>query len=393
MGTKTVLISIIVAAIAAMILRYHEECELLEVPKLAWEKIVSILEHNKGVISEDGIAKFADLQLAAIDMTEAKKNSKETADKIYKALNEVGFACLVNIPGFEPDLLLQHTKWYFDLPLEVKMKMAKNAFRPGNKNAYRGYFPVIPGGHSFKEALEFGAFFDQSSKIRKAPGTDRPLMRDIVRESNIWPVTGNETADLEFKTFMTRTYKFYSDVAKDVTHLMAEGLGLSPDYFDRSFGPEQLATLRLLHYPTRINETDLPEEAKDGDIRITTGEHHDSSFLTVLATFENQGLQVKLSDEGPWLNIPLNKNALVINIGALLSDMVDGKFKATNHRVIDVGTDRYSVPFFYEMHFDGDVSKSLSGKEINTIKKYGPWMTNRTSMFAEYSTTDFGIAD
>ena len=26
-------------------------------------------------------------------------------------------------------------------------------------------------------------------------------------------------------------------------------------------------------------------------------------------------------------------------------------------------------------------------------KKYGPWMTNRTSMFVEYKTTDFGIID
>ena len=30
---------------------------------------------------------------------------------------------------------------------------------------------------------------------------------------------------------------------------------------------------------------------------------------------------------------------------------------------------------------------------IGEYKKYGPWMTNRTSMFVEYKTTDFGIID
>lgn len=390
MAVRMVFASISVAILGLFIVRFTSYGNFPQMRTL--QEFIAVL--GRSVVDQTGNVKFPLLDLATIDMTEAKMNSKEAALKVYKALNEVGFAYLVNIPGFEPDLLLKHTKWYFDLPLEVKMQMAKNSFRAGNKNAFRGYFPVIPGGHSFKEALEFGGFFDRTSTIRTAPGTDRPLMRDVVRETNVWPNSGNATADLEFKNYMTKTFYFYTDIAKQVSHLMAEGLGLSPDYFDYSFGPDQLTTLRLLHYPTRMSDSDLPGEAKDGDVRITTGEHFDSSFLTILATFENEGLQVKLKDDSPWLNIPTNKNGLVINIGALLSAMVDGKFKATNHRVIDLGRDRYSVPLFYEMHFDGDISKSLGGKTINPkLSKYGPWMTNRTSMFAEYATTDFGIAD
>lgn len=392
MAARIILASIIVAVFGILTIKYHNECKVFEIPYKAGLEIMALLVGHNGV--EKGNVRFAQLTLATIDMTEAKKNSKEAARKVYKALSEVGFAYLVNVPGFEPDLIYKHTKWYFDLPLEVKMQIAKNVFRPSNRNTYRGHFPVIPGGHSFKEALEFGSFFNGNSTRRQAPGTDRPLMRDVVKEPNVWPKSGNETADAEFKKVMTDTYHFYANVAKDVNHLMAEGLGLKADYFDSSFGPEQLSTLRLLHYPTRINDTDLPDEAKDGDVRITTGEHSDTSYLTVLATFDNKGLQIKLKDDGPWLDVPPNKNALLINIGALLAEMVDGQFIATNHRVIDLGTDRYSVPFFYEMHFDGDVSKSISGKPINTaLPKYGLWMTNRTSMFAEYATTDFGIAD
>ena len=393
MAYKTIFASIIVAALAYLTVRYQGGYGIFELPNKMLQVINDIMGKDREV-NQRPTVNFGRLELATIDMTEAKVNSKEAVTKLYQAFSKVGFAYLVNIPDFEPDLLLKYTKWYFDLPLEVKMKMAKQPFRQENENVYRGYYPVIPGGHSFKEAFEMGSFFEGSMERRVAPGTKRPLMRDVVQEVNVWPVSGNETADLEFKEFMIKMYNFYADVAKEVTQLVAKGLGLSSNYFESFFGPKQLSTLRLLHYPTRINDTDVPEEAKDGDVHITTGEHHDSSFLTVLATFESQGLQVKLSDDEPWLNIPSHKNGLIVNVGALLTQLVDGQFKATNHRVIDLGTDRYSVPLFYEMQFDGDVSKSISGKIINAeFPKYGPWMTNRTSMFAEYATTDFGIAD
>jgi len=392
MAYRTALLGFAVALLASVAVRYGGEYELFAISSKAIKivrDLLSLMEENEGPTVQ-----FAQLNLATIDMMNARRNKSQAALKVYKALSEVGFAYIVNIPEFEPDLLLKHTKWYFELPLEVKMHMAKRPFRQENKNIFRGYYPVIPGGHSFKEALEIGGFCEGSLEKRNFPGSERPFMRDVVQEVNVWPASGNETADTEFKEFMTKMYKVYTNVAKEVTHLMAIGLGLDEDYFDSLFGSKQLSTLRLLHYPTRLTDPDLPEEAKDGDIRITTGEHCDTSFLTILATFRNRGLQVKLSKDGQWLNIPPYNDGLIINVGALLSQMVDGKLKATNHRVIDLGNDRFSVPLFYEMRFDADVSRSLSGKVINSIyQKYGPWMTNRTSMFAEYATTDFGIAD
>ena len=128
-------------------------------------------------VTENG--EFLQLNLTMIDMIEAKVDTKKAAAKVYEALSQVGFAYLVNIPGFKPDKLFKLTKWFFDLPLENKMQIAKKAFRESNKNAYRGYFPVIPGGHSFKEAFEVGAFFNGNLERRIAPGTNRPLMRDV----------------------------------------------------------------------------------------------------------------------------------------------------------------------------------------------------------------------
>ena len=97
-----------------------------------------------------------------------------------------------------------------------------------------------------------------------------------------------------------------------------------------------------------------------------------------------------------WIDIKVDKNSLVINIGAMLSSLVDGRMIATNHRVIDTGVHRYSVPFFSEFTFDADVRNTFYGRKnefVGTFEKYGPWSANLTSQYYEYATTDFGIVD
>ena len=52
---------------------------------------------------------------------------------------------------------------------------------------------------------------------------------------------------------------------------------------------------------------------------LTTGAHVDSSFITILSTFQNPGLQVKY--EGAWHPVPNVTNSLVMNVGKLLSQV------------------------------------------------------------------------
>jgi len=313
----------------------------------------------------------------------------------------------VSVPGFEPDDLLRVTKWFFNLPQERKHAIMKSAFKKDNANAFRGYYPVKPGTHSYKEAFEMGTFehkgvADLEDNQVVASGKSfteegRPLMRSICCEGNSWPESGEADKDEEFKRIIRKQFNVYTKASELFMELCAVGLGFERNHFVGVFSPHPLSTFRLLHYPSRIGRDDeIPEDAKDGDVRIVTGEHHDSTMLTLLATFEYAGLQIKPHGVKHWLDVPAEKNSLVVNIGALLQTMVNGKFVATNHRVIDIGADRYSVPLFYEPDFDADISKTVDGKEnlwVGKYHKYGPWMTNRTSQFYEYATTDFGVAN
>lgn len=70
-----------------------------------------------------------------------------------------------------------------------------------------------------------------------------------------------------------------------------------------------------------------------------------------------------------------------MNVGDVLSRMVGGRFVATQHRVLDIGVDRFSVPFFLEPCFDADISVNvlIESKEEHsgTTVKYGPWVLKR----------------
>lgn len=52
-----------------------------------------------------------------------------------------------------------------------------------------------------------------------------------------------------------------------------------------------------------------------------------------------------------WVTVKPRKNTLIVNLGDTLSRIVSYKVKATKHRVVDIGTDRYSSPFFLEPKF------------------------------------------
>ena len=51
-----------------------------------------------------------------------------------------------------------------------------------------------------------------------------------------------------------------------------------------------LSTLRLLHYPPR--DKDIPALAKEDDVVIQCAACSDTTFTTILATFENRGLEI-----------------------------------------------------------------------------------------------------
>lgn len=315
-------------------------------------------------------------KLPIVDLSKAKSDRQEVAKTVVDGLENVGFLFIDNAQGVDHDQIYKCCKWFFGLPHEEKKKLLRQIWNPESKNVYRGYFPVGNREPSRKEGFEFGRDVD----------LDDPTIAkgNWFYEPSVWPA---EDGSISFKTILQQQYEYLHKASMEILRLAAIGLGINENAFEPIFSYKPVTTFRLIHYPPW--DENPPENAiiEDGKI-LTTPDHTDSNFLTLLTTFNYRGLEV-LTPNGTWTSVEPRPNSLVMNIGDVFSRMMGGRFKATRHRVIDIGVDRYSAPFFLEPSFDGDIGlnfMSIHGGEgpEHIVEKYGPWVLNQMKHVKKY---------
>ncbi|XP_064122729.1 uncharacterized protein LOC135226964 [Macrobrachium nipponense] len=324
-------------------------------------------------------------ELPVIDLRLAHGNTRPAlVKKLREAMTTVGFIYLTGLSDFDDAELLRLSRWFFAIPLEERMKISKKTFSPTCDYEYRGFFPVIPGAVSHKEALEMGPYLEQ----RPNPPSENLGVR-MFFEDNQWPnPAGDQNTAKYFRKWMENYHKKMTDASLELLRLIAEGFDAPTEFFTPLFEYDHLSTLRLIHYPARPNP---PESARDGDYVIQTAEHNDTGVITLLATFEEYpGLQVRWWEDDSLLDVPYRKGHLVVNIGNVLSSISGGRLKATRHRVVDLCGDRLSVPFFLEPRFGGNINVALPGGtpklgyDPEEVVEYGPWLFKNMTRFAEY---------
>jgi isopenicillin N synthase-like dioxygenase len=136
----------------------------------------------------------------------------------------------------------------------------------------------------------------------------------------------------------------YYDAVTEVGGLLfgafAMALGLPEDFF-RQQAQKPPSQLRLLHYPPN----DLPMDKNT----LGIGAHSDFECFTVLHQ-GGPGLQVmNAADE--WVSAPPIDGTFIVNIGDLIEGWTNGRFKATQHRVVNTGRERYSMPLFFAVDY------------------------------------------
>ncbi|XP_069112263.1 uncharacterized protein [Argopecten irradians] len=306
------------------------------------------------------------LELPVIDMAKSRTHRDEISRSLVDALENVGFLTIDNVEGLDFDILLKSCKWFFEQPHEKKSRLLRRQWNQENTNMFRGYFPVIEGEPSRKEGFEFGPVY---------PEFDRKTTRAAwIYEENVWP---EEDGTLAFKTELTKAFAIMHNTAMEILRLTAYGIGIDENAFISLFDDKPLTTFRMIHYPTW--ESSPPEVCLlDNGKVITTPEHTDTGFMTLLPTFGYKGLEVMTAD-GRWAEVAPRSTSLVMNIGDVFSRMLGGRFRATRHRVVDIGTDRFSFPFFLEPSFNADIGLNFMTKYTGSGPEhipelYGPWV-------------------
>ena len=265
------------------------------------------------------------------------------------------------------------------------MSLARKAWNPKSKNRYRGYYPVTPNVTCYKEGLSLAKELQIDDPLR--------LSGNVMYEPNQWPPE-SEPGAAEFKQFMMTYHHNMFELGLEVTRLLAIGIGKEESYFDQLFLDKSVSTLRLMHYPLRSGP--VPDAAiKDGQV-LTCLEHTDTNYVTFLSTFQNEGLQI-LTKEGKWIDVELCPDCLVMSAGEALVKTAGKQFRATMHRVVDKGEERFSVPFFLEPAYFSDLgpyereNNGEGGKEGDIIP-YGPWLTKRAvgKNFSDFTKVTLG---
>ena len=153
-----------------------------------------------------------------------------------------------------------------DTTVSSFVKPTKNGIWKKNRKIFsaisRGYFPVIPGGHSLKEVFEIGSFNSAEDKNVRYTDSGDPYMEDVLEGINVWPrFDGNEKKAAEFKAAMLRYFQIMASVSEVLTDLLARALKIDHSYFTELFpGPNNLSTFRLIRYPPR-NEDNIQPRA------------------------------------------------------------------------------------------------------------------------------------
>ena len=266
----------------------------------------------------------------------------------------------------------------FALPQAEIRKLWRWNFDPARPNVYRGWFPLQNGLATYKEGIDMGpdlaygpAVVDNRDPLREAT----PLPPEDV-------LPGWQACARCYYLAMVR-------LSAALMQSVARGLGLPEHCFDAAFDGG-VSTLRLLHYPVRPPESfegvpaaDAWTEHRGQPHYLLARAHVDTGFMTLLAQDGVDGLQAQLLD-GTWVDVPPEEASLAVNFGKVLERWTAGAIRATVHRVLGSGRERYSIPFFHEARVDAVIAPlPLPGATPFAPFYFGDHLWQTTTQFVE----------
>jgi isopenicillin N synthase-like dioxygenase len=251
----------------------------------------------------------------------------------------------------------------FRLPATDQRKLWKKNFAPENPNLYRGWFPLESSAPRSRQGFDIGP-----DLVRTLP---EDAGEDLLYEPSAFP---KEASIPGWREDAARYYIAMTKIGRALLASISRGIGIPEHIFEDAFR-DGISTLRLVHYPKReSNHPITPELAPNfiesgGELaEIVCGGHFDTGLVTILAQCGVAGLEAQAPD-GEWIAIPPTTDGFVVNFGGLLARWTGGQIRATRHRVLSFGEERFSIPFFFEPRPDAVIAPL----PIDGIKSFEPF--------------------
>ena len=315
--------------------------------------------------------------IPTINISSIIKNGFDNSKSII-AINKIKEAC-INIGFFQitghgisqKDIknICRIVNKFFNSSEKNKKKLAPKKWNKKNKNIYRGYFPNSVNG---KEGLDLGDLKITPNNLKKYRS---PFIEYLDLNRSF-----DKSSIKSLSNYFDDIFSLSEILFKGIIKLYKKDDSISNRAFSRL---KTLSTLRFNYYP---NQTKPVEISKQDGVALGCETHVDSGIFTILYQDKKGGLQVQNRKNKKWYDVPYNKDALIVNTGLALEYLSEGKFKATNHRVLWNKSRRMSVPFFFEPSYDFKMHPSfLNGVKSN--KKgifFQNFLKNSLKKFIEY---------
>jgi isopenicillin N synthase-like dioxygenase len=207
---------------------------------------------------------------------------------------------------------------------------------PGSQ--YQGYKSY---GGSLREGFQVGSI--ETAADARALGIDdafSSLMHDIK-----WPDIAG------FRSTVKALFSAELEVANLMMSLFARGMGLAPEHFASSYIPDG-SNFGAQYYRGRASgDVEASEDA------LALREHSDTGGITILhQRGDYEGLQIRLVT-GDLVSVPVRSDALVVNVGDLLTRWTNGRLRSTPHCVSmpAFGQSRQSIALFHQPAINAEI--------------------------------------
>lgn len=268
---------------------------------------------------------FQDIPMVSLaDWNGTSADRHAFAEELRAICHEIGFFRLVN-HGIDPTFLDDYftaLQSFFALPEATKALIDKS-----NSPWFRGWERV--GSERTDARVDHREQIDVWTELTpRGPGAEPTYLR--LEGPNQWLP---EDVLPGFRRLVERFQDEMGALADELLAAMSAGLGLEPGHLQERFGTDRMSLVKLIHYP--------PTPAGEAGVNA----HHDTGFLTLLWQHGVSGLQVQNQD-GDWIDVPADGDAIVVNLGEILQSMTGNYFVATTHRVVAT-QERYSSAYFH----------------------------------------------
>lgn len=253
----------------------------------------------------------------------------EVAAALGEAARGSGF---FYVTGHGVDPALMEAMFAASAEFHGRPRSFKMRWWSGFTTHHRGYVPFEENGADFPAKINFNEAWDLSYE---APA-DHPdhLAGWRMTGPNVWPdIPG-------WRETVSGYYDAVFALGLRLLDALALELGVDPAEL-RCHITAPTSQLRMLRYL----ENDMPATKE----MVGIAAHSDFECFTILLQ-GGPGLQV-MNAEDEWVEAPPIPGTFIVNIGDIFETWSGGRFRSTQHRVVNTGAERYSCPLFFGLDY------------------------------------------